>query len=210
MLKSPPGTTPSVRNRGHEWHWPGVRLDGHRLELRCHIYWALSGPVNATAFAPRVCLHERCLSAREKRRPTPPRKREFFNHAATDPRPKTPGTFTAPKATHTHTHRPNAARALTRTLTQTPKAQSRGTPRGSTAPEKPSASLSSLATALCTATLMRPAGRGNPTTPLCKALLADALGACLKSRMFVTVISDQTIMAQSLDTWTCQLYVNQR
>ena len=33
-------------------------------------------------------------------------KREFFNHAATDPRPKTPGTLTAPKAKHTHTHRP--------------------------------------------------------------------------------------------------------
>ena len=31
-------------------------------------------------------------------------KREFFNHAATDPRPKTPGTHGPRSKTHTHTH----------------------------------------------------------------------------------------------------------
>ena len=58
------------------------------------------------------------------------KKRECFNHAATDPRPKTPGTLTAPPKQNTHAHRPErSTRPHSHTHSDPKQKLSRAAPR---------------------------------------------------------------------------------
>ena len=61
------------------------------------------------------------------------KKRECFNHAATDPRPKTPGTLTAPPKQNTHAHRPErSTRPHSHTHSDPKQKLSRAATRGGT------------------------------------------------------------------------------